>query len=126
MSMTVTNVADSPLEYIQAVIAFPDAGQSVQVQGIVQSRTPKQDGSGGIYPPVSITGSPVTCPAVPGSGSVFWNLQVDGVTGIVSVQQSTSADPPPITPQSVIIFRQTLTPASSADEALNPGATPDQ
>lgn len=108
---------------IDSVVQLPDAGSSVIVNGTVQ-----QVG----VAPVAITGSPVTAPAVPGSGSTFWNIQVDAITGAATVVTSSVSDPAAalssdgVTPK-VVIFRQTLTFAvSSATLTADTSTTPDQ
>lgn len=123
--MTVSNRSGNGLAdtFIDSHVELPDSGTSVGVGGSVQAPG---------LASATITGSPLTAPAVPGSGSIFWNIQVDANTGAASVQQSTSADPVAIlstdgiTPQ-VIIFRQTLVAGSTSDDALQAtDSTPDQ
>jgi len=58
------------------------------------------------------------------SPEVRYNVQVDSGTGAATVQQSTTADPAPISPTSLVVFRQTLG-TTSTDPALTPEATPD-
>lgn len=72
---------------VNAVVELPDSGTTLNVAGKVQY--PGQ-------PAVAITGSPLAIPANPGSGSVFWQLVVDYLTGAASVVQSTANDPPPV------------------------------
>lgn len=117
MPLTVLNTTGDGVSatWIDAQIQLPDSGTSVKVTGNVCL-------PGGT--PVNVTGSPVTIPAAPGSGSIFYNIQVDGTTGAATVQQSTSADPAPINGNSVVIFRQTLVP-SSTDPATTGETTPD-
>lgn len=125
MSLTVSNRSGTggADAFIDSNVELPDTGTSIGVGGSVQS-----PGLAG----VTITGSPLTAPAVPGTGSIFWNIQVDVITGAATVQQSTSADPAAllssdgITPQ-VVIFRQTLVAGSTSDDALQAtDSTPDQ
>jgi hypothetical protein len=71
---------------IQAALTLPDSGTSLSLAGTIQQ--PGQN-------PVALTGSPLTMPAAPGSGSIFWNVQVNYLTGAAVVVQSTVADPPP-------------------------------
>jgi len=117
VSLTVTNqTGDGVLDDLfNVVVTLPDTGTAVQLDGYVQP-------VGG--PSVNITGGPLTIPAAPASGSVFYNIQVDSVAGAASVQQSTTADPPPVTGTSRVVFRQTLTP-SVTDPALGAESTPD-
>ena len=100
---------------IDTAVTLPDSGSVVQIDGRV---TPP----GGAT--VQVTGSPLTMPAAPGSGQIFWNIQVDTGTGAASVQQSTTADPAPISGTALVVFRQTLG-ATSTDPALTAASTPD-
>lgn len=100
---------------VDTYVQLPDSGTTVPVQGSVTLI------GGG---PAPITGSPLTMPTAPGSGSIFWNIQVDGTTGAATVQQSTTADPAPINGNNVVVFRQTLL-AGSTDPAIAGGASPD-
>lgn len=101
---------------LDTVVQLPDSGTNVLIAGSVDP-----SGAGN---PVAITGSPLTMPAAPGSGSIFWNIQVDTTTGVATVQQSTSADPAPINGNNVVVLRQTLVP-SSTNPAITGAATPD-
>ena len=125
MPLTIQNRSGDGVHdvFIDSIVQLADAGNSVIVSGTVQQ-------VGGAQ--VAITGSPVTGPGVPGSGSNFWNIQIDAITGAATVVNSTTADPAPalssdgVTPK-VVIFRQTLTFAvSSAVETADTSATPDQ
>jgi len=117
VSLTITNqTGDGVLDDLfNTVVTLPDTGTAVQIDGYVRP-------VGG--PPVNVSGSPLTIPNAAGAGSVFYNIQVDSVTGVATVQQSTTADPPPVTAAARVVFRQTLTP-SSVDPALVPESTPD-
>ena len=87
MGMTITNQSEGVSDRINVVIVLPDSGSSIVVSGNVKSPA---------LPLVNITGSPLTAPGIPGSGSVFWNIQVDPTSGAATVQQSTVADPPAV------------------------------
>lgn len=100
---------------VDCYIQLPDSGTSVLVAGSVNPT-----GAGGA---LVVTGSPLTMPAAPGSGSIFWNIQVDATTGAATVQQSTSSDPATIDGNNVVIFRQTLI-STSTNPALTPSSTP--
>lgn len=117
MPLTTSNYSGDGVNTVKVdtYIQLPDSGTAVNVAGSVQAV-----GS----PAVAITGSPLTMPAAPASGSIFWNIQVDTGTGAATVQQSTTADPAPISTTAVVIFRQTLT-STSTDPALVGSATPD-
>ena len=108
---------------MDTVIQLPDSGSSVAVVGGVAAIG---------HSAVGITGSPLTAPAVPGSGSTYWNIQVDAITGAATVQTSSTGDPAvllssdSLTPQ-IVIFRQTLTSGSSSSSLdQDTSATPDQ
>ena len=117
MPLTTSNYSGDGITAVKVdtYIQLPDSGTVVNVQGSVTA-------PGSV--PATITGSPLAMPAAPGSGSTYWNIQVDTGTGVATVQQSASADPPPISATAVVIFRQTLVP-SSTDPALVGSATPD-
>lgn len=100
---------------LDTFVQLPDTGTNVLVAGSVTA-------TGG--PLVPIIGSPLTMPAAPGSGSTFWNIQVDSGTGAASVQQSATADPAPISPTALVVFRQILIPGQ-VNPALGGSATPD-
>ena len=102
--------------YVNYAIALPDTnGGAVQITGQVQQ--PGQAAQ-------SITGSPLTAPTAPGSGSLYWNVNVDYTTGAASVQQSTSADPPP-TATGLILYRETLNATTIATDLDLTQSTPD-
>ncbi len=102
-------------DFVDVSLALPDSGTAVQVTGRVQ---PINGTS------VNVSGGPLAIPAAPASGSVFYNVQVDSVSGVATVQQSTTADPAAISGTARVVFRQTLTPAST-DPATTPESTPD-
>lgn len=87
------------LEY---TVALPDAGTSVKIAGAVS-------GAGGVK--VAITGSPISAPANPGSGSIFYIIQVNTTTGAATLLQSTEAYPV-VEAGNIEIFRQTLIPGA--------------
>lgn len=117
MPMTISNYSGDGTSSvnIDSYIQLPDSGTSVLVAGSVNPV-----GTSGA---LTITGSPLTMPAAPGSGSIFWNIQVDTTTGASTVQQSTSSDPVAIDGNNVVIFRQTLI-STSTNPALTPSSTP--
>ncbi len=117
MPLTITNITgDGVFDDLFAVtLTLPDTGTVVAIDGRVQ---PIAGAS------VAVTGSPLAIPAAPTTGSVFYNVQVDTVTGLATVQQSTTADPVPISASARVVFRQTLV-LSSTDPALTPSSTPD-
>ncbi len=96
-------------------ISLPDAGSSVGIAGTVS--TPGNA-------PVTITGSPVTVPSPPGSGSIYFIIQINTSTGAATVKQSTSATPAPDAGNTTV-FADILLP-SNTDLALDPSeSTPD-
>lgn len=110
MSMTIINAPADALW--QAAIQLPDSGTTVTVAGCVNP--------GGIDGLTDTTMSPatLTAPAPPGSGNIFWLIEVNSVTGALDVLQSTSAFPANST-GCVTIFQQTLSSGQS-DPALVP------
>lgn len=66
---------------------------------------------------VALTGSPIALPAVPGSGTTFWALQVcvnaaNGTVGVVTMLTSSSG--PPTASAGNVILMQSQTKASDA------------
>ena len=117
MPMTITNqTGDGAVaDLLDVTLTLPDSGASMGIFGRVQVV-----GAAAVV----ITGSPLAIPIAPAAGSVFYNVQVDSGTGAATIQQSTVADPAPITPASRVAFRQTLV-STSTDPALVPSSTPD-
>lgn len=114
--MTITNQTGDGVndDLIDTVVTLPDSGTNMLISGVIQAV-----GSAS----VPVTGSPLTIPAAPTAGNVFYNVQVDVNIGLATVQQSITADPPALVTTRVV-FRQTLTPAN-VDPALAPESTPD-
>lgn len=71
---------------VVAQIELPDSGQSIVISGTVQA-------PGQAIQSLDAS-SPLTAPSIPGSGSIFWQIQVDWTTGTASIIQSTTAYPP--------------------------------
>ncbi len=117
MPLTITNQSGdgATVTLLDVTLQLPDSGSAVGIIGRVQPVG---------APAVVVTGSPLAIPAAPAAGSVFYNIQVDSVTGAASVQQSPAVDPAPISPTALVVFRQTLG-TTSTDPALTPEATPD-
>jgi len=115
--LTISNwTGDGPEPIITTAIELPDSGTSVIITGAV---TPQ---GGGV--PVAVTGSPLAAPAPPGSGSVFWVIQVNTTTGAASVKQSTSSMPT-ADAGNVVVFQQTLVPTSTDEALVATDVTPD-
>ena len=118
MGLTIGTVTGDAIidPLINTNVELPDAGTTVGISGYVQAIGGK---------PVDVTGTTVTMPAAPGTGSTFWNIQVDTVTGATTVQTSPTADPGPISGTTLTIFRQRLD-AGVTDPALAAtSSTPD-
>jgi hypothetical protein len=117
MPLTISNWTGDGVKdpVIATSIQLPDSGTSVIIAGSV---TP----TGG--QPVTVTGSPVTAPAPPGSGSVYWIIQVNTATGAATVKQSavamSAADS-----GNQIVFAQTLVPGTTDEAANATDVTPD-
>lgn len=117
MPLTISNwTGDGPEPIISTMIELPDSGQSVIIAGTV---TPQGGG-----PAVNVTGSPLTAPAPPGSGSIFWVIQVNTTTGAASIKQST-VSMPVADSGNVVVFQQTLVPASTDEALVATDVTPD-
>ena len=101
----------------QLLIAIPDTnGGNLTVDGTIQLVGQSA---------MTIPQSSLAMPAAPGSGSIYWNIQVDGNSGIANIQQSTIGFPAPLTPTCRVVFNQQLTSANT-DPAIDPAAsTPD-
>ena len=117
MPLSITSQTGDGLsaDFFDVSLALPDSGTSVAVTGRVQ---PVNGAS------VNVSGGPLAIPAAPAAGSVFYNVQIDSASGVATVQQSTTADPAPISGTARVVFRQTLTPTST-DPATTPESTPD-
>jgi len=100
--------------YLDYDIEIPDSGQSVSITGTVQAVG---------QPAQPMTGSPVTIPALPASGSLYYIIQASFATGALTLKQSAAAMPTADAGNEAI-FTQTLTPATT-DPALDPATTPD-
>ncbi len=119
MSVTIgTTTGDgisAPL--ICTAVELPDSGTTVNISGYVQL-------VGG--QPVDLTGTTVTMPAAPGSGSTYWNINVDaGNGGATTVQTSSVADPGALNTTSLVIFRQRLDVGQIDPALVSTDSTPD-
>lgn len=114
--MTVSNATGDGINDVRIVasIELPDSGTSVTVGGTVLDPA--------VGTVQAITGSPVTIPAAPGSGSIYYVIQVATATGAATVKQSTTAMPTSDA-GNVVIFQQTLG-TTNTDPALAASATP--
>jgi len=118
VSVTVTNqTGDGVLDDLYSVaLQLPDTDPgNITLVGQVQAVG---------QPAVTVTGGPLTVPPPPTSGQVFYNVQIDSLTGVATLAQDPTADPAPTSPTTRVVFRQTLT-STSTDPALTPEATPD-
>lgn len=92
MSATLTIDTGNGVDSVQvcALVSLPDAyGGQVSVAGHVQAPG---------KPRVPMSGGPFTLPAVPANGSTAWNLQVNLVTGALTL--AVAAPPAPSGPSS--------------------------
>lgn len=107
MPLTISNYpADNTF---MSSIQLPDSGTSILVTGALNPSTPGE---------VGFTGSPVTSPVAPASGSVYWLIEVNTTTGALDMQQSTTGFPAN-NAGCITIFQQTLMPTNT-DPALVP------
>jgi len=116
--ITTTNVTGDGFTtpMLRVSVELPDSGSVLGIQGTVQLAG---------QPTVNVSGSPLAIPPVPGSGSTFWNVQVDANTGVATIQTSSIADPAPITPTSLIVFRQRLdVGATTVNDLIATDSTP--
>jgi len=118
MPLSISNMAGDGVtdDKLALSIVLPDTnGGAVTFSGSVQAK-------GGT--PQNVTGSPLTLPAAPASGSIFLNVQVDVTTGAATLQQSTVAMPVAINASNRIVYSMTLTPTNTT-ASLDAGVTPD-
>jgi hypothetical protein len=105
--------------YIACNVQLPDTATTIPVGGSYQA--PRIGASTpGVQPYVPFTGSPITPPSVPGSGSIYWNCVLNTSTGALTVTQSTSAYPTPAA-GTIILFQQTLPSTAPAGVSLQGG-----
>lgn len=117
--MTITNFPGD--QSFISTIQLPDTnGGNVIVTGTLNPY-----GSFSGYPQaVAFTGSPVTAPTAPGSGSTCWLIEVNTTTGAVDVLSQASTFPAN-SAGCTTIFQQTLS-STTTDDALNStDVTPD-
>jgi len=100
---------------VQVSVALPDTGSSISIDGQVTA-------VGGT--PVAITGSPLTSPTPPGSGNIYWMIQVNSATGAATIKQSTSAMPT-ADAGNIQVFSDTMTPTDTNLAQDTATATPD-
>ncbi len=100
---------------IRTAIELPDSGGNVKVEGDIQVVG---------APQVSINGSPLTAPAPPVSGFVYWIIQTDATSGAASIKQSTVAMPTP-DPNGVLLFQETMMSTDISLAADTTSASPD-
>lgn len=110
MPLTILNAPADNLW--QCALQLPDSGTTVTVSGCVNP--------GGIDGQTDTTMTPatLTAPTPPGSGSIYWLIEVNTTTGVVDILQSTTGFPANSV-GCVTIFQQTLASGQS-DPALVP------
>ena len=70
---------------VDAVVVLPDSGHSYALSGVVKAPGLAAQ---------AITGSPLTGPNNPGSGTITWQIVVDTTSGAASVIQTATATAP--------------------------------
>lgn len=117
MPITISNyTGDAVLtNQVATSIELPDSGTSVTITGTVTSAGGSQ---------VSVTGSPLTAPAAPGSGSIYWVIQVNLSTGAATIKQSTSSMPT-ADAGNIVVFQQTLVSGNTDSALVATDVTPD-
>ena len=119
MSLTITNTPGDGT--FQAAIQLPDSGQNILVEGSIWPGATGDPNTETIF-----SGSPLTAPSPPGSGSIYWIIEVNQTTGALDIQQNTTGFPVTNSAGCITIFQQTLT-SSNTDDALDAtSVTPDQ
>lgn len=110
MPLTISNFTGDGIAtpQVSVSIEMPDSGTSYLIGGLVDPV------AGG---PIAVSGSPITAPAVPGSGTVYWIIQVDTTTGTATVKSSTSAIPVPDA-GNITVFTQTLASTAPSNPVL--------
>lgn len=89
--------------FVSAELTLPDAGSSIVIEGSIKPIGAAE---------IAITGSPLTAPSPPGSGLIYWIIQVNTSTGAASIKQSTSSYPAPDA-SNVSMFNETLAPTDT-------------
>ena len=117
MPKTVSDVSGDgvTMPYVAVSLTLPDVGSTIQGEG---NFTPV----GGVSQP--ITGFPLTAPSPPGSGLIYWIIQVNTSTLVASVK----SDVAPVVPDAgnKQIFSQTLAPTDSSLSQDTSSATIDE
>jgi hypothetical protein len=90
--------ANKPLmqPFVELVINLPDlyAAGNLTIFGNVRGVAPLNDSlDSGHLLAVANVAAVIALPAVPGSGSTYWNVQIDPYTGTASIYTSSAADP---------------------------------
>lgn len=118
MPLTITNFTGDGVgsDAIHCSIEVPDSGTSYVVTGTV---TPKGGSA------VSMTGSPLTAPSPPGSGSIYWIIQVNTTTGALSIKQNGVGPAPTPDAGNDTIFTQTLPTGTTDPMLVTSDLTPD-
>jgi hypothetical protein len=109
MSVTELSVDGVATDLISLRISIPNvAGGDLVVEGFLRR-------VGQPAPGVAVTGGQLKMPGTPPSGSIFWVLQIDYLSGLASIKTSTSSYPS-ADATAMIVFSQTLTSSTT-----NPG-----
>ena len=95
---------------VQVNVGLPGTdGGSVPINGQIQV-----PGSAKLV----ITGSPLTAPVIPGSGTTFWIIQVNTTTGAASIKTSSSATPAPDA-SNIVVFQSSLIHGTDTSAAFS-------
>lgn len=107
--------------FIEGAVQLPSAlNSAANIQGVIQAVTgagtqtndlnlaaPGLGGVGGTVQPAQTFSGTVTVPAAPGSGTTFWCIQVNYLTGAVSLKTSSTAAPT-ADANNVVIFQHVV------------------
>lgn len=117
MPLTISNTTGDGIvtDYLDCDIELADSGMQVLIAGSIQA-------AGGAK--LAISGSPLTAPSAPGSGFIYWIIQVNTTTGVATIKQSTSSMPSADAGND-IVFQQTLGVGNTDSALVATDTTPD-
>lgn len=94
---------------------------AIGLPGTTSPTTVTLDGNVGPIggPLVAISGSPLTGPSIPGSGSTYWIIEVNTSTGAAQVKTSSSATPTPDAGNIVIFQGNILSSETSLAQSVS-------
>lgn len=131
MTLTISNITGDGLSVpqIRFSVEQPDTyPDSIAFEGSLVPVPPP----GGTTTPITFTGSPLGPINPPGSGSMYYNVQVDPGAGPnfpatvpATLQNSPTGDPAPVSATAIVVYRFVV-PTGSVDPALiTSNSTPD-